>query len=501
MSQTIDPNLVVVESRIRQHFDRKKLQELTESIRKHGQLQPGVCRKEGDQVVLIIGERRLRSCLALEIPFTFEYKDDVTDEFTLREIELTENLEREDLTFQEVCFAREQLHRLYEEKHNADPKARGGYGIRDTADTLGISKSNLADDIELAQWMREIPDIANAKNKTEAKKQVQRLRDGVLRKQGLQDALKKSREASKAIADESIKAVAKTTGSAENDMVLEWDRRTLLGPFESNAKKFQKGVFSVVFWDPPWGVDFDKVAAENSSTTSYKDERDSFLEAFPDHLQVIYDLMSEDSHLYLVFGIVHHKFIHDSLEAVGFTTNRIPLIWHKKGAHRTRNPNVWPGRCYEPIAYARKGKKRLVMAGRPDIIETPMPTRKLKLSHPSAKHPDLIVELLRRSCEPGDCVLDPMCGSGMFGVACDYLRNDLALDWFQIEQLDEFRTLALHNLQRGYHTIVGDKDENSSGQGYKQLVPGSTEWITYWDDHPEEQDEMMEWLEGLKGGK
>jgi ParB/RepB/Spo0J family partition protein len=502
MIHQIEPKEVYVDNRLRKNFDRKKMSELVESIRKHGQLQPGVCTLDNGRPSLLIGERRLRACGQLGVPFAYTLREDVTDPFVLKEMELTENLEREDLTFQEVCYAREELHRLWSEKHASDPEARGSYSLRDSADALGISKSILAEDVKLATWMREIPEVGEAKNKTEAKKIMQRLSDTVVRKETLKDALAKSRVASKAVKDESLQPKEESDNDPETGILLEYDRRSILGSFPNSADSFRRNSVDLVFFDPPWGVDFDSVAERRGSKGSFEDSPEAFLGDFPKWIEVIYELMAENSHLYLVFGIVHHKFVYDELERVGFKTNRIPLIWHKKGAHRTRNPKVWPGRSYEPIAYARKGAKKLVLAGRPDIIETTPPTKKMKLNHPTAKHPDLLIELLKRSCSPGDTVLDPMSGSGMFGVACDHLREELALDWWMIEQADEFRTLGIHNLTRGYHGIVGEKPSPSDGNAeYKTLVPGSNEWRSYWDDHPEEQDAMTEWMDRLKGEK
>src|SRR3989338_927615 len=45
----------------RTHFDRDKLNELAESIRQHGILQPLVVSREGDKYQLIAGERRLKA--------------------------------------------------------------------------------------------------------------------------------------------------------------------------------------------------------------------------------------------------------------------------------------------------------------------------------------------------------------------------------------------------------------------------------------------------------
>ena len=250
--------------------------------------------------------------------------------------------------------------------------------------------------------------------------------------------------------------------------------------------------------------------------------------------------MAENSHLYMFFGIVNYEFVYTSLEAAGFTTNRMPIIWYKQGAHRTRTPDVWPGRSYEPIAYARKGSKILIRKGAPDVAITPAPTPTMKKSHPSAKHPDVYIDLIKRSCIPGDKILDPMCGSGMLGVAAETLRNTHQLDWKMIEEKETFADLALTNVVMGYHHIVNvditvpeepllpyyicygcyhsgmsttlliDKKSGkqrlcpkcqsgvflkseSLSEDFKTLEPGSDEWKAYWELYPEKQNDMLIW--------
>lgn len=288
--------------------------------------------------------------------------------------------------------------------------------------------------------------------------------------------------------------------TSEQRILLEFDRRTLHGPWEEKSESFHEGTFDCVIFDPPWGVGF--LEKESGGTTQkYEDKEDIIWEDMGPWLSTIFRLMKEDSHLYFVFGIVHHERAYSLLEEVGFQTNRMPIFWKKAGSHRTRAPEIWPGRCYEAIAYCRKGKKPLAQFGRPDIVETPMPTPKMKLSHPSAKHPDLYRDLLQRSCSPGDAVLDPMCGSGMFGVAADSLHKELALDWFQVEKNQQFRELALYNAVRGYATIIGEKEEVVTSEEFKGLIPGTPEWRNFWDAHPELQDEMTDWMDKMKGGK
>ena len=93
----------------RVEFDDEKLEELAESIRIHGVVQPLTVRREASgKIELIAGERRLRaSKLAglLEVPC---YVRNANDQESL-EIALIENIQREDLNALEVGRSYERL--------------------------------------------------------------------------------------------------------------------------------------------------------------------------------------------------------------------------------------------------------------------------------------------------------------------------------------------------------------------------------------------------------
>jgi ParB family chromosome partitioning protein len=90
-------------------FDASRLEELSNSIKTHGIIQPILVRHHGTQYELIAGERRLRAAkLAglLEVPAIVQ---DYTDGHVL-EIALIENIQREDLNPMETAQALERLH-------------------------------------------------------------------------------------------------------------------------------------------------------------------------------------------------------------------------------------------------------------------------------------------------------------------------------------------------------------------------------------------------------
>ena len=93
----------------RKIFDEEKLQELSDSIKEHGLLQPIVVVEDEDGTyTLIAGERRLRAHKLANIE---EIKAIIVDEdeFKLRELALIENIQRDDLNIIELAFCYAQL--------------------------------------------------------------------------------------------------------------------------------------------------------------------------------------------------------------------------------------------------------------------------------------------------------------------------------------------------------------------------------------------------------
>ncbi|WP_055077789.1 ParB/RepB/Spo0J family partition protein [Pseudanabaena sp. 'Roaring Creek'] len=80
----------------RRYFDPVKMQELQESIRHHGILEPILVRPLGDGYELVAGERRLRAAKELELKEIPAIIHELTTEEAY-EIALIENLQREEL--------------------------------------------------------------------------------------------------------------------------------------------------------------------------------------------------------------------------------------------------------------------------------------------------------------------------------------------------------------------------------------------------------------------
>ena len=92
----------------RKEFDDESLEELKESIRQYGVLQPVLVRKTLQGYELIAGERRLRASIQAGLTTIPAIVRDYTDS-EMTEVALIENLQREDLTAIEEAMAYNKL--------------------------------------------------------------------------------------------------------------------------------------------------------------------------------------------------------------------------------------------------------------------------------------------------------------------------------------------------------------------------------------------------------
>lgn len=132
----------------RRSFDEEALDELANSIKTYGVLQPIIVNKKDDYYEIVAGERRWRAAKKAglsEMPCII--KDDITERSN-KEIALIENLQRVDL--------------------NPIDKAKGlkelidDYGMtqKELADSIGISRSNIANSVRILNLDQRVIELA-----------------------------------------------------------------------------------------------------------------------------------------------------------------------------------------------------------------------------------------------------------------------------------------------------------------------------------------------------
>jgi len=103
----------------RKHFEAEALQELSDSIKDHGLLQPIVVIEKDDGYLLVAGERRLRAHKLAGIATIKAVVANVDiDEVKLRELALIENIQRENLNAMELAHSYDELIKVYSITHD-----------------------------------------------------------------------------------------------------------------------------------------------------------------------------------------------------------------------------------------------------------------------------------------------------------------------------------------------------------------------------------------------
>ena len=129
----------------RTSFDQKKLEELSESIKKHGVIQPVLVRKDGKGFELVAGERRFRAAKLAKLKKIPVVVSNISDVQSL-EIAILENIQREDLNPLEVAKGYQRL------------KDEFGYTQEAVAKSVGKPRSSVANSLRLLTLSPKIQD-------------------------------------------------------------------------------------------------------------------------------------------------------------------------------------------------------------------------------------------------------------------------------------------------------------------------------------------------------
>ncbi len=127
----------------RKAFEPTALQELADSIAKHGVIMPIIVNKSGDRFMIIAGERRFRASKLAglsKVPVIVKNYN----ERQIKEISLIENLQREDLNPIEAATAMQSLMSDY------------GLTQEELAERIGKSRSAIANTLRLLNLSQEV---------------------------------------------------------------------------------------------------------------------------------------------------------------------------------------------------------------------------------------------------------------------------------------------------------------------------------------------------------
>ncbi len=410
----------------RARSDYGDVESLSRSIDKYGLLHPIVI--DGDSDTLVAGGRRLTAMILLgwtDIPVLF--LKDLT-QLEKNEVELEENIQRKDLTWQETVKLKEKLHNLKVEIYGAE------WTVEDTAKSLGESKSNTHKDLLLAKALTKYPELEKESDKRIARTNARR----------------KNEIETRRVINAGYAVASDEGGEGTTEGLHHGDCRQFLQDVESSS-------IDLILCDPPFGIEFDDKDRNKAYSTTYgtfQDSVNAVMLLIGDIMEDLYRVLKPGGHMYFFYGTQHYAMVEQKIQNKFFSYNKesgakyhyskIPLIW-VKSSQQNASPYTRFSCNYESFFWCWKPGAPLHELTKPhNCTFHHEPNKKGDRHHPAQKPIELYQELIALSSHEGELVLDPFMGSGISLKAAVQMKRRI----IGIEQHDEWFELAKWNINR-----------------------------------------------------
>lgn len=388
-----------VENRVRKDFG--DIDRLAEGIKKYGLLHPIVVRKNEDGYDLIAGERRVRAMLLLgNVEIEAKLFDDLND-LEAKEIELEENINRQNLTWPEENEAKRQLDEIKRELYgDAKPGQLGdaNWGLQETAESLGQSIGAVSQDIKMAKFLNEHPNMLAKVGhlpKHAARKMIKIYEDS--------ERLKKQVSERKIIVDVDLRF---------------GDAAVLIDELKNE---------SIDLWitDPPFALDNIVKTASFASynvTDTNVGKESTMDKVYKKLIPAVYGKMKEGAHFYMFHGSGWYCRLVSMLRGAGFVVDDLPLIWYKQRAS-VMGKDMHYLSSYEPVLFGYKPPVKQILKKQIKNVFPISAIAPQQRVHPLQRPEELLSIFIENSSNVGHTVLDTFAGSGSTLVAARRLQR------------------------------------------------------------------------------
>ncbi len=348
--------------------DLGNVTELAESMQKFGQLQPIVVstRPDSSMYDLVAGGRRLYIAINLGWNEIDCVTLDSLTELQIREIELEENIQRKDMTWSERAKLVAELHRLR------------GNTMRATSNQVGRALASIHEDIQIAQVLEAMPELAN---------------------------LPSARQALRAYHTMERVILGQSLIAAQPAVSALWDLR--LCAAQTLADSLADDSVDMILTAPPFGVDAPNTTTANAAYDT--DSLDDTISLIPHFARIL----KPGACAYIFCADLHYG----ALRAIAANANLVPastaIVWDKgsPASPPSTDKRVWLGQ-HELILVVSKGPSRTLLnqtsLGSVLRYAPPAPSTRV---HPMERPQDLLRRLINVSSVPGETICDFFAGS------------------------------------------------------------------------------------------
>lgn len=374
----------------------EEFEKLKASISANGLLQPPGVDKDNN---LLYGFRRLKAAEALGWTHISVVVDPEKTLTTLEResIELDENLQRFDLSWQERERALARLNKI---KQELDPT----WTQRKTAIQAGVNQSAVSEAELLAKFMDAFPEVKNAGT----------------RKQALSIAKNKAKT--------TLRKVEIVSNPVKYQEVSE---KVVRGKAEEVILTLPDGFTKHIVTDGPFGINYDKRPAAEGVHEAYEDSPESYRERTSTMAPHMYRVLASDGFLIWFLGHDHLDWTRDLFRSVGFAVDPIPLMWNRSdGRCYTARPDRWFGKGYDIALHCIKGDPQMVDRSRDQgkhgkgnvFTYPPVPTKDKE--HIVERPVEMYADIVRSISLQGEKITDFFGGSGAIAAAAASLGRD-----------------------------------------------------------------------------
>ena len=403
---------IVIDRENRQRRELEGIEELAESIRVNGLINPIVITREH---VLVAGERRLTAHKHLGFDsIAVQYADDL-DEVQLHLIELEENVRRIDLPWQDHVAAVSRFHEIKSEQARL---AADQWSQEDTASALGMSQTVVARHLMVKRAIDEgVKDVVEAPKFSVAANFAQRMME---RRKGA--AL---RDLTKELSGETSPASPAVTAVSGPGVITESDvaAATIIPAAPASryaeiintnflhwAKDVREQPYNLIHCDFPYGVNAGDTRGQSSAKVlgGYEDGMEVYFELLGGLIKYQDRFISPSAHMIFWFSMKYYSQTVEMLREAGWRVDDFPLIWHRSdNAGILPDAQRGPRRTYETALFCTRGDRKIVKA-----VANSVAGVTTKEFHMSEKPKPVLEHFFRMLVDESTVLLDPTCGSG-----------------------------------------------------------------------------------------